>query len=135
MSLFQTGKYKLHSGSVSSFKIECDALTTKDWEALAEQVDNIGIKFNFVAGIPKGGLKFAKALQKYAIIPKSKDGTLLPYLIVDDVLTTGTSMNQLRDKLLGQGMRREIVGIVLFARGECPTWIIPLFQMNSKMAS
>ena len=129
MNLFQIGQFKLHSGSVSSFKIECDALTTEDWKALAEQVNNMGIKFSVVEGIPKGGLKFAKALQKYRIIP----GGLLPYLIVDDVLTTGTSMNQRRAELIGQGMRREIIGIVLFARGECPEWITPLFQMNSKM--
>ncbi len=133
MNLFQSGKFRLHSGDESSFKIECDALTTKDWQVLAEQVNNMGITFNFVNGIPKGGIKFAKALQKYAVVPV-KDGGLLPYLIVDDVLTTGTSMNQQREKLIGQGMRREIIGIVLFARGECPEWIIPLFQMNSKMA-
>jgi len=36
MNLFQFGDFSLHSGSKSKWKIECDALTDEDVEALAQ---------------------------------------------------------------------------------------------------
>jgi len=47
-------------------------------------------------------------------------------LIVDDVLTTGSSMEEVRKEM---GTYYQSEGFVLFARGECPDWITPLFQM------
>ena len=46
-------------------------------------------------------------------------------LIVDDVLTTGGSMVDHRAALGGSRCK----GVVIFARGECPSWVVPLFQM------
>ena len=53
-------------------------------------------------------------------------------LIVDDVLTTGNSMNKLLHSLPYEH-ERGIVGAVVFARGPCPTWIKPLFQMPPEL--
>ena len=116
-NLFQLGEFKLHSGRISHFKIECDALTSEDWETLAVLIKD---KFQFreVVGVPSGGLKLARVLSKY------KDDNSDVTLIVDDVLTTGDSIRTLRNSIKG-----ESIGVVIFTRGECPYWIYPLFEM------
>ena len=81
------------------------------------------VKFREVIGIPEGGVRFAQALERY------KQGGY-PTLIVDDVLTTGASMEAIRKK-----RGRDSIGIVLFARGECPNWITPLFRLSSEVES
>ena len=112
-ALFQSGAFALHSGELSNWRIDCDALTDADIETLALVVaEGVG-DFGTVEGVPKGGLRLAKALEVYA-----QGGSLL---IVDDVLTTGASMEE-------QRAGREAVGAVIFARGECPAWVTPLFS-------
>jgi orotate phosphoribosyltransferase len=119
MSLFQGGKFRLHSGDKSSFKIECAFLSDDDWQTIARIIAST-VDFKWVVGIPPGGLKLAEALKFYC---KADDN--LQVLIVDDVLTTGKSMEKYRARIGGYS-----VGIVLFARGQCPWWVIPLFEMN-----
>lgn len=121
MSLFKIGTYKLHSGQTSSWIIDCSALTDDDWDWAAKYVSNY-IKFKSVEGVPNGGLKFAKALEPYL----SKDG-LGVLLIVDDVLTTGASME-------AQRAGRRAQGFVLFDRRERftsdLTWIRAIWNME-----
>jgi len=117
-ALFQQGEFTLHSGKQTNFKIDCDALADDDWGALATMVSE-RFDFSVVHGIPRGGEKFAKALQEY-MNPHSAF-----VLIVDDVLTTGRSMEEARGKY-GVELCK---GVVVFARGLCPNWICPLFQM------
>ena len=117
MNLFKKEKIKLSSGKISDFKIECDALTNKDWECLAYLISKI-IEFRGVIGVPTGGTKLASHLSKYCINDKS-----LPMLICDDVLTTGKSMKNMK-VLMGN-----VKGVVIFARGKCPKWVTPLFSM------
>ncbi len=116
MSLFQGGAFTLHSGQKTNFKIDCDALTDKDWDTLASLISKWA-KFGKVVGVPRGGLKLAKALEKYE---ESHTFTL----IVDDVLTTGASMEGIRRIIGGPSF-----GIVVFSRGTCPFWVTPIFQM------
>jgi orotate phosphoribosyltransferase len=123
--LFQLGNFKLHSGGESIFKIDCDVLSDEDWECIAALVAKKQ-SFKEVIGIPKGGLKFAKALEKYC----QKDRDNLPTLIADDVLTTGTSMGEAKAKL----HEEPCVGVVLFARGECPWWVVPVFTFDERLA-
>ena len=118
MSLFNSGQFRLHSGSVSSFKIDCDALTEDDWKAIAAIVGQ-HTKFGQVIGVPSGGLRLAEALAPYC--------TSGPTLIVDDVLTTGASMREVAE---GLGAMHPYTGFVLFARGPCPSWVWPLFVMS-----
>lgn len=136
MGLFQRGDFKLNSGAKSQWKIECDALDKEDWATAATMVihvlDTVGIESTFgrVVGVPQGGILFAAAL-KLLETGKKSDGLL----IVDDVLTTGGSMDRFRDKLPKRSeelmflLEGGYIGIVLFARGKCPGWITPIFQM------
>ena len=120
MNLFQSGDFTLHSGERSALKIECDALTTADWETLAAMVA-ARIPFRFAVGVPKGGMGFARALLRHE--DRRRDD--LPVLIVDDVLTTGASMEETRASMF----TGPTVGVVVFARRECPDWIRPIFRM------
>lgn len=116
-NIFQTGEFSLHSGGVSNFKIECDELSDADLETIAMLISE-KFDFNFVIGIPTGGEALAEKLEKYVNEYASKT------LIVDDVLSTGSSMEDYH-YLAGQ----ENIGVVIFARGSCSDWITPIFQM------
>jgi len=118
MNLFQRKDFVLHSGGVAHYKIECNALTDEDLETLAWIVAQKG-PFCAVYGVPTGGVRFAQALEKHI----SNRGVRL---IVDDVLTTGMSMEQAKEQLLWH----DAVGVVIFARGPAPSWVKPLFQMH-----
>jgi len=121
-TLFEKKNFIMHSGEKSTFKIECDVLTDKDIETLAYLISK-RFEFNGVYGIPSGGVRLAKALKKY-VTKRAMD-----YLIVDDVMTTGNSMEKAVDKFKH---REPIVGVVLFARNKYPTsrWIYPMFSMS-----
>ena len=121
-NLFQYKKFKLHSGGVSHFKIECDAITEDDYKTLAKIVSK-KFKFKNVHGVPRGGMPFEKALKEYA----SDDNNNL--LIADDVLTTGGSMEEAKLKFQNQNYD-QIFGIVVFARGDSPAWIQSVFKMQ-----
>lgn len=112
-------KIRLHSGAMSDFKINCDVLTHEDIETLAYLISQ-KIKFYNVVGIPNGGTHLANALKKYI----SYGGVML---IVDDVLTTGRSMEKARETYWSHTPQ----GVVIFARGKCPDWITPIFQLNN----
>ena len=118
MGLFQLGAFALHSGDDSKWKIECDALTDDDWVTLAYLIQD-RCSFRKVVGVPTGGLALARALEQYA-----QPSTSLPILIVDDVLTTGKSMEECK----AQFPNEVVIGHVAFARDECPVWIDPLFD-------
>lgn len=121
MHLFQTGNFTLHSGESSGYKIECDALGEHDWAALAYIVSQ-RFTFSNVIGIPRGGLMFADALKPY-----SSNKVAHPWLIVDDVLNTGGSM-ELEKQKLGE-LGKSVYGVVAFARRTCPEWIYPIFTL------
>lgn len=121
--LFKSGNFTSHSGLELSWKIDCDALTDDDLATLAIVVSQT-LAFKDVHGVPTGGLRFAEALRRYI-----KDDDRLPTLIVDDVLTTGKSMEDMKKSL---GCAGEICGVVIFARpgAKVPPWIEPLFWVS-----
>lgn len=120
-NLFQSGKFTLHGGAESSFKIDCEALTEADLDCLARMISDLVGPFSCVYGVPTGGVRIANALRKYST------GTPWPNLIVDDVLTTGASMEEEYAKHAGKH-----IGAVIFARGPVPSWVTPLFTMRHK---
>lgn len=125
MGLFQTGRFTLHSGEESDFKIECDALTDDDWETIARQLYHLLPKWpGHVIGVPRGGLKLAEHLSQW-IVPGS-DLTV----IADDVLTSGQSMEDTRAGITGT-----VIGVVAFARGQVSDWVIPLFTLTRTVAT
>lgn len=119
MSLFKHGEFVLHSGDKADFLIDCYALTQMDIDALAAFVAPRLKPFAEVKPIPKGGARFGTALMPY----RSAVGGLL---VVDDVLTTGSSMEAAR------GDREDVQGVVLFARGPYPTWVRPIFVIPGR---
>lgn len=116
--LFQLGDFKLASGAESKWKIDCDSFYFDDWEALA-YIASINIpSFGKVEGVPRGGIPFAKSLEKYI------DPTSDILLIAEDVVTTGGSMERFRNG-------RDAIGVAVFSRySVCPNWIFPLFKKN-----
>jgi orotate phosphoribosyltransferase len=126
--LFQHGDFTLHSGKKSTWKIEGDALTPSDWEGLAAIAVTFLPPFTEVYGVPRGGIPLAKAMTHHlsltgeAILPRLR-------LICEDVITTGSSIEAYRKQLEVQYGSCPTVGLCVFARGSCPGWILPLFQM------
>jgi hypothetical protein len=117
-------QFKMHSGGQGFFKIECDALTDEEIKTGAVLIHHLVGPFGSVVGVPRGGLRLAEALNPYLW----GDG---PPLVVDDVLSTGQSMEAARVKLAAEGASfPAIKGAVLFSRGRCPPWIVPVFQMT-----
>lgn len=115
MNLFNSGEFTLNSGQKSFFKVDCDALTDRDIDCLARLIkDNLPL-FGWVEGVPTGGLRLAEALK-----PLSEPDCTEIGLIVDDVLTTGNSMET-------QRAGRAAMGIVIFNRmpmmNVTPGWI------------
>ena len=90
MDLFQKQKFTSHAGIPMEWKIEMDAISDKEWDCLAAMImDYQKEPFSKVVGIPRGGVKLQNALQKYSEWePKH------PWLVVDDVYTTGTSFRE-----------------------------------------
>ena len=130
--LFQTQDFRAHSGEQLTWKIECDALSTAEWDTLATMIYEYEHQsFGEVVGIPRGGLPLARALEGYATGNPEH-----PILIVDDVLTTGGSMNTFQmDYFRNRDPRRGYIGWVVFARIPCEHangWISALFQMPRK---
>lgn len=117
MALFAKNEFTGHAGGTLSFKIECDDLSYEDIETLAWIVSR-KLKFKEVHGIPRGGLRLAKALEQYCV----PEGDIF---IVDDVLTTGKSMEDMRQEVGGSPK-----GLVIFARNECPDWVQSIFNLS-----
>jgi len=128
-SLFQLGDFVSSSGETLPWKIECDALTDADIETLAFMIRQmIGQRYTRVFGVLRGGLRLAKALES----PSSFG----PWLIVDDVLTTGGSMERMKASIKPPRLHdgsEHVIGVVIFARGPCPSWIKPLFRLPESL--
>jgi phosphatidylserine/phosphatidylglycerophosphate/cardiolipin synthase-like enzyme len=116
MSLFYKKPFKSASGQILQWKIECDALTKKDWECLAYMIQERCGAFATVYGIPTGGEPLAKALEQYA--RRDTDVRLL----VDDVYTTGGSIEKYRQP-------NDLVWVV-FARKRPTHGVKALFVME-----
>lgn len=126
MVLFRLGSFKLHSGGHSDWKIDLDALDDEDVAMLAKLGARLVGKFDCVTGIPRGGLRLAEAVSEYI-----SDDEGAPCLIVDDVLTTGGSMEKAKEELLSEAAPgTRVIGLVAFARGPCPPWVKAVFTYN-----
>ena len=112
--MFVLGNFTGASGKMLPWKIECDDLTSGDWECIASACVKHLPKFSDVWGVPRGGIIFADVLQKYRYKgPPNVVG--LPVLIVDDVWTTGGSMTKFAEETIGL-RPGQWIGLVAFAR-------------------
>lgn len=119
-NLFEYGNFVLHSGDKSHFRINCDALSMDELSALASLIVPNLHPYSKVIGVPRGGVRFAEALDWYKQI--DADG----YLIVDDVFTTGASMNEAAWQVPNN---TPFQGVVIFARHPTPKWIKSIFTL------
>lgn len=137
MSLFHPGRFWSHSGHPLEFKIECDCLTEGDLDLFGSIIaarlwTNQRAVIHRVVGVPKGqpggrdnGSLLAQYVRRHLDLCENTSGWTL---IVDDVLTTGASMEATRESL-GDPLPT-CLGAVIFARGPCPTWVRPVFTLN-----
>ena len=123
--LFNKGTFRLHNGSWSDFKIDCDSLTDEDIDCCAYLLSKVLRKFTSIEYIPSGGYRLAEAMKPYVSVPNSIDEDNI--LIVDDVCTTLGSMEERR------GTRINCIGAVIFDRSGrlSNSWITPLFTLNN----
>jgi orotate phosphoribosyltransferase len=124
-TLFKQGEFISHAGLTFPFKIECDALTDEDIECVAEYIAaKMDCRF-MVQGISRGGCRLAATLEKY-------EDTQAPFviLIVDDVLTTSSSMEKAKAEQPPQVCPLDVVGWVIFARTKPPSWANVMFVLG-----
>ena len=121
--LFQTSDFKSHSGIDLSWKIECDALQDGEWFTISKMIIELSPPFNKAVGIPRGGVKLGDLLNTHGTGKRTD-----PICIVDDVLTTGGSMEEFKRTRQWRDPSKYI-GWVVFARTAPPDWVNVLFQM------
>lgn len=127
MSLISFGWFASSSGLQLPWKFDADFLSDETIDEIAK-ILQWKFAFSGVHAVPSdetppknpAGPRLAKALQRH-----KTPG--YPLLIVDDVLTTGNSMNRFRAEI---GASQSTTGFVICARGPCPNWIWPLFTIN-----
>jgi len=124
MTLFESGEFKSHSGKTLPFKIDCDYLNNDDIDCIAKYIAS-KCTFGMVIGIPSGGDRLADALEQHV-----KTDAPFNVLIVDDVLTTGASMEYEKASMLGHVHKDDIIGWVIFARAEPAQWINYMFKTS-----
>ena len=118
MPVFERKEFMLRTGVYARYTIDCDAFDEEEMETLAWLISEKGT-FREVHAASRGARRLAATLEKY----RSEDGVRL---IVDDVLTTGQSMTEARE----QTGWHDAVGVVIFSRGPCPDWVMPIFAMT-----
>ena len=122
--LFKSIYFKSHSGLNLSWKIECDVLSDPEWFTISKMIMELTPPFQRAVGIPRGGVKLGDLLNEHAT-GNEKD----PICIVDDVLTTGESMEYFLEQYSRNRRPCVAIGWVVFARVQTPSWVQALFQM------
>ena len=126
MPLIEIGHFVLNSGKESEFKLIADEFIRDNLDGLVYLIRHAVGPYGAVYGVPRGGCLLANTLEQH-----SSRELLSTILVVDDVLTTGGSMKRARE--YNAGRCEFIIGAVVFARGPCPAWITPLFQLPSSL--
>lgn len=123
--LFEIQSFISHSNVRLDWKIECDALSHPAIETLAYIISK-QFKHSRIISIPIGGDFLAQLLSQYQREPYTST------LIVDDVLTTGKSMTEMKSTILRVNPNEEIFGVVIFCRNlsACPDWVKPFMSLN-----
>lgn len=126
IDLFQKEDFVSHAGLDLTWKIEMDALSFEEWKCIAHMImEHEPRPFCSTIGVPRGGMILSKILNQYSTQNFSD-----PYLIVDDVLTTGGSMDEFTDSYFrNRDTKNGHFGWVVFARTKPQDWIKALFQM------
>lgn len=122
----QLADITLHSGRRSSFKVEADDLTDDEVAAACALLAKAVPPFGAVSGVPTGGTRIEEAMRSYV--------TRGPLLIVDDVWTTGGSVQAHMDRLASEGVPGYPRNVgVLFARGPVPPHVTALWTLHESL--
>ena len=125
IDLFQKIDFTSHAGLDLTWKIEMDALSHREWECISHMIRELSPPFREAIGIPRGGNVLGKLLNRHGTGKEEH-----PICIVDDVLTTGMSMDTYREEMdIERWQKSCALGWVVFARVRPPKWIKELFQM------
>lgn len=119
--MIEHGAFVGASGKTLDFKIECDSLTSDDLLAIARIAVPKLAPFDEVLGVPRGGQRLVPAFAPWAS-PRGKT------LVVDDVWTTGHSMN----KFVNENGIHDWHGFVIFARGPLPPNVTAMFHLSKE---
>ena len=123
--LFQIGDFTLSGGKKSRFKIDCDALSDGEVKLLADLIVLRAKPFHRVMSPGGAATRLQSYISKYA--NPAADNTL----IVDDVLTTGKTIEQqVKQITYSLGRVDPHQGFVIFARGPLPSWVKALFRYD-----
>jgi hypothetical protein len=121
MGVFKYGTLNTHSGLQFSFKIDCDRLQDTDISCFVRIITHKFI-FSRVVGVPRGGLRLAEALRPHCVPG-------YPVMVVDDVMTTGASMEEARAAVLAEEPGASVNGVVMFSRGRELPWVWPILRV------
>lgn len=131
--LFEMGWFASHSGFQLPFKIDCDAWTDESLRGVAKFL-KWKFAFDEVLAVPShnpeeaAGPRLARILRE-----EHSPDEGYPPLIVDDVLTTGRSMEEFRETVMRNRPAVQPIGFVLVtraARGAGPDWVWPLLRVE-----
>lgn len=123
----------LSSGGRSDWLIDCAALSDNSLVVLARIGNRLLGPFDWIFGVPKGGVLFSHAMYMHRARTNPEMG-FHRLLIVDDVMTTGRSMEEQAAAMLEAfpGDKLVIQGLVIFSRlppGEPgPEWVRSIFR-------
>ncbi len=129
--LLQFGWFRSHSGIQLPWKLNLDCLTDSTLEALAKLLQSKFV-FSEVFAVPSdehlprtpAGPRLVCIIKRLCTFDER-----YPPLIVDDVLTTGKSMEDFREVVMRN--RSGIpIGFVIVARGQVPNWVWPFLTVN-----
>ena len=121
--LFQKIDFTSHAGLDLKWKIEMDALSHGEWECITQMIMEFSPPFKEAIGIPRGGNILGKLMNRYGTGKRTD-----PICIVDDVLTTGLSIEEFKQKRQWRNPT-DYIGWVVFARTKPSEWVNVLFQM------
>lgn len=124
--LFQLSPpHRLYSGALSYWKVGCDALTDEELNWFAKMISVVVEPFGVVEYVPTGARRIGEKVEKYALTGHPT------VLIVDDVLTTGNSMESFRRDVQILYPNAKIIGATMFNRsGIHIDWINSIWYMN-----
>lgn len=130
--VFQLGAFTFSSGIRSPFKFECDDLSDDEMHAIARVGSHQVCDFGRLVPVPKGksaspidnAKRLAGAMQRYA---RPDCGVTL---IVDDVWTTGGSMEACCADVMHQSAGASTVGFVIYAYQQPASWVTSFLTLS-----